>query len=35
MGTDIAMLVIGNAVLHKKEQDPALKVNDRHQFELD
>jgi carbamoyltransferase len=35
MGTDIDMLVVGNAILRKQEQDPALKVNYKDQFELD
>jgi hypothetical protein len=35
MGTDIDMLVVGNSVLCKVEQDPALKVNYKDQFELD
>ncbi len=35
MGTDIDMLVVGNAVHRKECQDPALKVNYKDQFELD
>jgi carbamoyltransferase len=35
MGTEIDMLVAGNAVLRKAEQNPALKVNYKDQFELD
>ena len=35
MGTEIEMLVVGNAVLRKSEQDPALKVNYKDRFELD
>jgi carbamoyltransferase len=35
MGTEIDMLVVGNAILRKDEQDPALKVNYKDQFELD
>jgi carbamoyltransferase len=35
MGTDIDMLVVGNSILRKEEQDPALKVNYKEQFELD
>jgi carbamoyltransferase len=35
MGTDIDLLVVGNSVLHKDEQDPALRVNYNDQFELD
>ena len=35
MGTDTEMLVIGNAVMLKNEQDPALKQNYKEAFELD
>ena len=35
MGTDIDILAIGNCVLRKDEQDPALKVNYKDRFELD
>jgi carbamoyltransferase len=35
MGTEIDMLVVGNAVLLKEEQDPALNANYKDQFELD
>jgi carbamoyltransferase len=35
MGTDIDMLVCGNAVLLKETQDPALRVDYRDSFELD
>ena len=35
MGTDIDVLVVGNAVLRKEDQDPALKVVYKDQFELD
>jgi carbamoyltransferase len=35
MGTEIDMLVVGNSILRKEEQDPALKVNYKDQFELD
>ena len=35
MGTDIDMLVCGNAVLLKENQDPALRVDYRDRFELD
>jgi carbamoyltransferase len=35
MGTDIDLLVVGNAVLHKQEQDPTLRVNYKDDFELD
>jgi hypothetical protein len=29
------MLVVGNAVLRKDEQDPTLKIDYRDQFEID
>ena len=35
MGTEAEMLVIGNAVLRKEDQDPALKVDYSDAFELD
>ncbi len=35
MGTEIEMLVIGNCVLRKEEQDPALKLDYKDAFELD
>jgi carbamoyltransferase len=35
MGTDIEMLVCGNAVLMKEDQDPALKLDYKNAFELD
>jgi len=35
MGTDIERLVIGNAVLKKEDQDPALKRDYKDAFELD
>jgi carbamoyltransferase len=35
MGTDIDVLVVGNAVLRKEQQDPALKINYKDEFELD
>jgi carbamoyltransferase len=35
MGTELDLLVVGNAVLHKHEQDPALKLNYETAFELD
>jgi carbamoyltransferase len=35
MGTDIEMLVVGNAILHKEEQDPKLKLDYKNAFELD
>jgi carbamoyltransferase len=35
MGTDLDLLVVGNAVLHKTDQDPALKMVYKDKFELD
>ena len=35
MGTEIEMLVVGNCVLHKDEQDPALKSTYHESVELD
>jgi carbamoyltransferase len=35
MGTDIEVLAIGNCFLRKQDQDPALKQNYEHKFELD
>ncbi len=35
MGTETEMLVVGNAVLHKAAQDPALKRDYKEAFELD
>ena len=35
MGTDIDVLAIGNCLLRKSEQDPALKQNYEDKFELD
>jgi carbamoyltransferase len=35
MGTDIEVLSIGNCLLRKQDQDPALKQNYEHKFELD
>ena len=35
MGTEIDMLVVGNAVLRKHDQDPALKTDYRDRFEVD
>jgi carbamoyltransferase len=35
MGTELDMLVVGNAVLHKTEQDPALVSNYQARYELD
>ena len=35
MGTEIEMLVVGNCILRKEEQDPKLKTNYKDAFELD
>ena len=35
MGSDIETLVVGNCVLQKDQQDPALKLYYKHAFELD
>ncbi len=35
MGTDIERLVIGNCMLRKEDQDPALKLDYKERFELD
>lgn len=35
MGTEIEYLVIGNCILHKEQQDPALRLDYKHAFELD
>jgi len=35
MGTEIEMLVVGNCVLDKEAQDPALKLDYKNAFELD
>ena len=35
MGTDIELLAIGNCLLRKQDQDPALKQNYEQKFELD
>ncbi len=35
MGTDIEMLVVGNTILDKAEQDPKLKLDYKEAFELD
>ena len=35
MGTELDMLAIGNCILHKSEQNPALKQDYRSAFELD
>jgi len=35
MGTEIDMLVVGNCVLRKEQQNPALKVDYKDKFEPD
>ena len=35
MGNEIELLVVGNCLLRKSEQDPALKLDYQNQFELD
>jgi carbamoyltransferase len=35
MGTEIEALAIGNCILRKQDQDPALRQNSEHKFELD
>jgi carbamoyltransferase len=35
MGSDIEMLVIGNCILRKEDQDPALRLDYKDRFELD
>jgi carbamoyltransferase len=35
MGSDIEVLVIGNCLLRKEEQNPALKLDYKEAFELD
>jgi len=35
MGTDIEMLVVGNCLLRKEDQNPALRMNYSDAFELD
>jgi carbamoyltransferase len=35
MGSDIEVLVVGNCFLNKKDQDPALKIDYKDDFELD
>jgi carbamoyltransferase len=35
MGTEIDVLVIGNCLLRKEEQDPNLKHDYKHAFALD
>jgi carbamoyltransferase len=35
MGTDLDLLVVGNCVVRKQDQDPALRADYRHKFEPD
>ena len=35
MGTDIEVLAVGNCYLRKEEQDPALRIDYKDNFELD
>jgi carbamoyltransferase len=35
MGTELDLLVVGNSLLRKQDQDPALKVSYKDEFELD
>ena len=35
MGTEAEMLVVGNSILHKSDQDPDLKLNYKDAFDLD
>jgi carbamoyltransferase len=35
MGTDIDVLVVGNSILRKEDQNPALKIDYKDKFELD
>ena len=35
MGSEIEVLVVGNFLLYKEEQDPAPKINHQDQFESD
>ena len=35
MGTEIEVLAVGNCLLRKEDQDPALKQNYKDKFELD
>jgi carbamoyltransferase len=35
MGTELDLLVVGNSVLRKRDQDPTLKVVYKDEFELD
>jgi len=35
MGTELDLLVVGNCILHKEDQNPALKLDYKDAFELD
>jgi carbamoyltransferase len=35
MGTEIEFLAVGNAIMHKADQDPALKLDYKNAYELD
>jgi carbamoyltransferase len=35
MGSEIELLVVGNCILRKEDQDPALKLDYKDAFELD
>jgi carbamoyltransferase len=35
MGTEIEALAVGNCYLRREDQDPSLKQNYAHKFELD
>lgn len=35
MGTEIEVLVVGNCILRKEDQDPSLRLDYKHAFELD
>src|SRR5262249_27835873 len=35
MGTELDLLVVGNAILRKEDQDPSLKIDYKDKFELD
>ena len=35
MGTELDLLVVGNSILSKQDQDPTLKVSYKDEFELD
>ena len=35
MGSEVELLVVGNCILRKEDQDPALKLDYKEAFELD